>query len=183
MLMFELSKPSSREDHTQSTRPPLSIRAATARDIPAILGIEQSAPPAAHWSAEHYLSRVQSQPQSACLLVAEFRDAADRSELSGFLCARIVAGEWEVENVVVHPSVRRQGIGAQLMRSLIDRWQEDAGTVVLLEVRESNRAARALYERCGFLETGCRADYYRGPEEAAVLYTLGTPAAGGRSGP
>ena len=58
------------------------------------------------------------------------------------------------------------------MRSLIERWQTAGGTALLLEVRVSNAAARALYERYGFRETGRRTAYYRDPEESAVLYTL-----------
>jgi ribosomal-protein-alanine N-acetyltransferase len=152
--------------------PSLSIRAAHLIDVPAILEIEQSAPFAAHWPAEHYQSRIQGQPQSACFLVAESRDAENKSQLSGFLCARIASGEWEIENVVVHPGFRRQRIATQLMQSLIEQWQVAAGATLLLEVRESNAAARALYERHGFRETGRRLAYYRDPKEPAVLYTL-----------
>jgi [ribosomal protein S18]-alanine N-acetyltransferase len=170
--MSQPSKSSSRPEDPQKTRPAFSIRAATMSDVPAILSLEQSVPSAAHWGADHYLNRIQGQSQSACLLVAEFRDSASKFELSGFLCARIVVGEWEIENVVVHPALRRQGIGAQLMRSLIGRSQEQAGTAILLEVRESNHAARALYERHGFREFGRRPAYYREPVEAAVLYRI-----------
>jgi ribosomal-protein-alanine N-acetyltransferase len=41
---------------------------------------------------------------------------------------------------------------------------------VLLEVRESNQAARRLYEREGFIEVGRRAGYYHRPPEAALLF-------------
>jgi [ribosomal protein S18]-alanine N-acetyltransferase len=152
--------------------PAISIRAAHLNDVPAILEIEQSAPSAAHWPAEHYQSRIQGQPQSACFLVAECRNAPNKSQVSGFVCARIVSGEWEIENVVVHPAFRRQRIATQLMQSLIEQWQVAAGATLLLEVRESNAAARALYGRHGFRETGRRLAYYRDPKETAVLYTL-----------
>jgi [ribosomal protein S18]-alanine N-acetyltransferase len=176
--MSQTSMPNSQ--HSSPDRLPASIRAATQIDIPAILSIEQSASSAAHWSADHYLSRIQSQPESACLLIAEFRDAAaNRSQLSAFLCARIIPGEWEIENVVVYPTFRRHGIATQLMQSVIERWQAAAGTALLLEVRESNAAARALYQRHGFRETGRRPAYYREPDESAVLYTLKPDASDG----
>jgi [ribosomal protein S18]-alanine N-acetyltransferase len=162
--------------HSPPHRPSASIRAATPTDVPAIVSLERSAASSAHWSADHYLSRIQTQPQSACLLVAESHDAATKFQLRGFLCARIVAGEWEIENVVVHPTFRRQGIATQLLQELIKQWQAAAGTAQLLEVRESNAAARALYERHGFRETGRRPGYYREPDESAVLYTLQPPA-------
>ena len=41
---------------------------------------------------------------------------------------------------------------------------------ILLEVRESNSAARKLYEKCGFVQSGRRQRYYKQPEEDAILY-------------
>jgi [ribosomal protein S18]-alanine N-acetyltransferase len=141
---------------------PIFIRQATLDDVPAILAIEQSAPSAAHWNAEQYQARL----QQGFLLVAE----CDRG-ICGFLCARLVADECEIENVVVDEGSRRRGIGAHLIRALIERWQESAGTAVLLEVRESNIPARGLYEKCGLREVGRRREYYPAPIEDAILYT------------
>lgn len=152
--------------------PAISIRAANAGDLSAILALEQAAPSAAHWSLDHYQIRMQSQPQSACLLVADRRSHQNKDQVCGFLCARIVAGEWEIENVVVDPNHRRQGIGALLMQLLIKKWHDAAAMALLLEVRESNTAARTLYERHGLREVGRRPAYYRDPTESAILYTL-----------
>jgi ribosomal-protein-alanine N-acetyltransferase len=58
------------------------------------------------------------------------------------------------------------------MRAVIARWQKSGSTVLLLEVRQSNAAARALYAKHGFHETGRRRAYYRDPDEDAVLYAL-----------
>jgi ribosomal-protein-alanine N-acetyltransferase len=149
----------------------ISIRTAGPDDLAAILAIEQAVPLAAHWSPDHYRSRVLGQPEAACFLVAE-RSHQSRSEICGFLCARIVAGEWEIENVVVRLDFRRRGVGGQLMQALISRWRESAGTAVLLEVRESNAPARALYERHGLREVGRRPGYYRDPDGDAILYSL-----------
>jgi [ribosomal protein S18]-alanine N-acetyltransferase len=96
--------------------------------------------------------------------------AESAGEVCGFICARVVAGEWEIENVVVAEKFRRCGIAAELMCSLIAQWENSAGSAVLLEVRESNAAARALYTKCGFRESGRRRAYYRDPVEDAILY-------------
>jgi ribosomal-protein-alanine N-acetyltransferase len=171
--------PPPNENSQPVPNPAISIRAAHLNDLPAILALEQTAQSAAHWTADHYQSRLQSQPQSACFLVAERQSAESNSQLCGFLCARIIGtvpagtasvAEWEIENVVVLQECRRRGIGAALMRALIEEWQEHAGAAVLLEVRESNHAARALYERHGLRETGRRRAYYRDPSEDAILY-------------
>jgi len=50
---------------------------------------------------------------------------------------------------------------------------------VHLEVRASNEAARALYARLGFVETGRRPRYYAAPEEDAVLLSLALARADG----
>jgi ribosomal-protein-alanine N-acetyltransferase len=38
-------------------------------------------------------------------------------------------------------------------------------------VRESNTAARRLYEKLGFSEIGRRKAYYHNPQEDAILYS------------
>jgi len=141
---------------------PVSIREAALDDLLAILALERDEPSAAHWSADQYKTRI----ENGCLLVAE-----RGNRICGFLCARVATGEWEVENVVVAADFRRQGVGIALMRALVARWQAANGSAILLEVRESNQAARALYEKCGLCETGRRRAYYNGPLEDAVLYT------------
>ena len=137
------------------------IRAAVLNDINAILALEQSSLSAAHWSLDQYKKRV----SDGIFIVGE-----REGQLCGFLCARVAAGEWEIENVVVAPELRGQGIGSELMQSLINQWKAAGGTAILLEVRESNAAARALYERCGLREVGRRRNYYPNPVEDAVLY-------------
>jgi ADP-ribose pyrophosphatase YjhB (NUDIX family)/ribosomal protein S18 acetylase RimI-like enzyme len=50
---------------------------------------------------------------------------------------------------------RRQGIGEALVHGVLDHAQARAGIrQVLLTVSDGNRAARALYERCGFVAFG-----------------------------
>jgi len=158
--------------NSQPVTDPISTRAAKIEDLAEVLRMEQSAPSAAHWVPDHYKNRIQSQPQGACFLVAEsLSGTTDKKNIVAFLCARIAAGEWEIENVVVGENYRRQGMGARLMESLIQRWDGSAGASLLLEVRASNTAARALYERYGLREAGRRQAYYRDPLEDAILYT------------
>ena len=140
---------------------PVSIRDAAPADIQAILTIEQSAPSAAHWPADQYTTRI----KDGNVIVAE-----EEGKICGFLCAHVVAGEWEIENVVVDEEFRRNGIGAALMREVLNKWEAAAGAAVLLEVRESNAAARALYEASGLRDVGRRRSYYRDPGEDAILY-------------
>jgi len=148
---------------------PIAIRSALFDDVPAIIAIEQLAASAAHWTAEQYKKLV----GSGVVLVAE--DAAEggaEGSLCGFISAKAVAGEWEIENVVVSAEFLRRGIADELLRQLIQRAQNEAASTILLEVRESNLPARRLYERRGFRDVGRRRAYYSDPVEDAILYAL-----------
>ncbi len=142
---------------------PVAIRSAAVDDVPAILAIERQAPSAAHWTAEQYENLV----GSGVVLVAE-----EAGSLCGFICAKAVAGEWEVENVVVSAEFLRRGIADELLHELIQRAQNEAASAILLEVRESNLPARGLYEKHGFRDVGRRRAYYRDPAEDAILCAL-----------
>jgi ribosomal-protein-alanine N-acetyltransferase len=142
---------------------PAVIRSAALNDVPAILAIEQQAPGAAHWTRDQYNQLV----SNGVILVAE-----EAGRLCGFVCAQAVAGEWEIENVVVAAGFLRRGIANALLGALIQRAKNEAASALLLEVRESNLAARGLYEKHGFREVGRRRAYYKNPPEGAILYTL-----------
>jgi [ribosomal protein S18]-alanine N-acetyltransferase len=139
---------------------PPAIRRATPDDIPAIRALEQRAPSAAHWSAEEYRKLV----ATAVVLVAE-----QESSICGMICAKPVAAEWELENVVVAEPFLRRGVADSLVRALLDQATRAAASGIFLEVRESNLPARRLYAKHGFRETGRRRDYYQNPPEDAIL--------------
>jgi len=142
---------------------PVVIRSAALNDVPAILAIERQSPSAAHWTSDQYHKLV----GSGVVLVAE-----EAGQLCGFVCAKAVAGEWEIENVVVAAGFLRRGIADELLCALIARAESEAASAFLLEVRESNLPARGLYEKHGFREVGRRRAYYRDPVEDAILYAL-----------
>jgi ribosomal-protein-alanine N-acetyltransferase len=142
----------------------LPIRAATAADIPTMMDLERDAALAAHWSRAQYETIVGESALRVSLVIEE------ESQVQGFLIARRIDREWELENVVVSPGRRRHGLGARLLRALLDFARSQGAAAVFLEVRESNTAARALYEKCGFIHKGNRPGYYHDPKEGAALY-------------
>jgi ribosomal-protein-alanine N-acetyltransferase len=87
----------------------------------------------------------------------------------GFIVGRQVADEWEIENIAVTGSARRYGLGSRLLGEFLRLVRDGGGRAVFLEVRESNRAARALYEKWAFVETGRRRMYYQDPPEDALV--------------
>jgi len=148
------------------------IRSATAEDIPAILAIEQEAEHAAHWPEEKYREMFESEDSRRLILIIE-----ERGAIRGFAIGHALDQECEIENLVVAADARRRGWGSKLLQSLIDEAQRGGVTAFFLEVRESNLAARALYNRAGFVENGRRKQYYREPEEDGILLTFRMPFA------
>ena len=92
--------------------------------------------------------------------------------LLGYAGMLAVLDEADVTNVAVLPEYRRRGIARRLVEALIEEARGRGITRLHLEVRESNTAARTLYESLGFVTDGRRKGYYRQPTEDAVLMTL-----------
>lgn len=86
------------------------------------------------------------------------------TEPGGFLMGRVIADEAEVLTIAVDPTLRQQGIGARLMGRFLTESAARGAASAFLEVAESNTAARALYARAGFTESGRRRGYYHRPD-------------------
>jgi [ribosomal protein S18]-alanine N-acetyltransferase len=156
----------------------VKIRHTTADDVPRILQLARESPSAAQWSVHQYHDLFRSDPQAVRLAIIavetgeETPERVDQSNALGFLVARHLTPEWELENIVVARASRQKGIGKQLLERLLTVARETNSESVFLEVRESNSPARALYERSGFHETGRRKSYYSNPLEDAIIYRL-----------
>lgn len=74
----------------------------------------------------------------------------------------------DVLTLTVDPDFRRQGIGRELLRRLIDWSRTKKATAVMLEVRIGNEEAQPLYLSFGFVEISRRAHYY-GPGLTAII--------------
>ena len=76
--------------------------------------------------------------------------------------------EESVDDIAVAPEFRRQGIAQQLLETAHAQFP---ACPFLLEVREHNTAALALYQKLGYQQVGFRKRYYTNPNEGAVLMT------------
>lgn len=90
-------------------------------------------------------------------------------QILGYCNLRILAGEGEIQRIAVLPPFRRLGVARKLMDAMVDFAVENKAAAVTLEVRESNRPARNLYESYGFTAEAVRKGYYRNPSEDAVI--------------
>ena len=88
-------------------------------------------------------------------------DSKHTERLFGFSMSRVVADEAEILTIVVSQARRGEGLGRRLLDAQMARLAARGVTVLYLEVEETNRAARALYERAHFEVAGERRGYYR----------------------
>jgi [ribosomal protein S18]-alanine N-acetyltransferase len=139
-----------------------------------MLALEEHCATAAHWTKRQYQVSLQSSDQTFRRLVLVAQPASSGENRSpgilGFLVARRLGSEWELENIVVSPMFQRAGIGRRLLQRWLSQARETGGVALFLEVRESNTAARSLYEQVGFEPTGRRKSYYQNPQEDGILY-------------
>jgi len=92
--------------------------------------------------------------------------------VAGYFIGREVAGTGEVLNLAVVPEFRRRGVAGALLEAGLAAFGRRKVHEVLLEVRESNLPAQALYLGRGFRAVGQRASYYRNPREDALVLRL-----------
>ncbi len=130
-------------------------------DLDALVALELASF-ADHWTAEQLTAALGW--REALGLVAE-----DEAGVAGYLLGRVVVDHGEILSLAVLPERRRAGIGRQLLDASLEVMAVRGVTVAWLEVRVSNAAARALYRRAGFAESGLRRDYYRHPTEDALV--------------
>ncbi len=95
----------------------------------------------------------------------------------GFTGLWLMAGEAHIINLAVRPEYRRRGLGEFLLVGLIETTATLKASLITLEVRVSNTAARVLYARYGFTERGTRKRYYVDNREDAIIMTLDAPHA------
>ena len=74
---------------------------------------------------------------------------------------RRIADEAEILTLATHPEAQGAGRATALLAAALDTERAAGATSVFLEVAEDNAAARALYDRAGFIQVAERKDYYK----------------------
>jgi ribosomal-protein-alanine N-acetyltransferase len=95
-------------------------------------------------------------------------------EIVAYSFMSVAANEAHLLNITVKPELQGQGYGRRMALHMLDLAQEKLADTVYLEVRPSNKSARALYRSLGFHQIGRRKDYYPDPKgrEDALVYSL-----------
>lgn len=91
--------------------------------------------------------------------------------LMGFIGLWLMVNEAHIVTIATRDECRRQGVGERLLIAAIELAQDADQEVVTLEVRASNVAAQAMYEKYAFAKVGLRKHYYTDDREDAVIMT------------
>ncbi len=137
----------------------LETRRLVFADLPNVIAIERRAFPTP-WSLAMFVLEL-SKPEGICL--AAQRDG----QLVGYIICSRFDQVWHIMNVSVDPDLQRRGIATVMIDEILRRVGEEGQ--ITLEVRPTNSAAIALYERFGFLAAGTRPRYYQDNGEDAVI--------------
>jgi len=97
-------------------------------------------------------------------------------QVVGYLMAWRSADELHILNVAVDPRSRRRGLGAALLRTVLEVAAREGMSAVSLEVRPGNEPALGMYRGFGFELAGVREGYYADNGEDALILTLTLPA-------
>ena len=93
-------------------------------------------------------------------------------QLIGYGIMVVILDEAHILNICVDPVYQRRGYAQRILDQLMQLAVRHHASIVFLEVRPTNLAARYLYTRNGFSQIALRRGYYparEGREDALVL--------------
>lgn len=97
--------------------------------------------------------------------------AKENDDIIGYGGVWMVSGEGQITNIAVHPEHRKKKIGSMLLEKILEECND--AYQIILEVRESNFPAIALYEKYGFVKAGIRKNFYHSPVENGITMVRG----------
>ena len=139
----------------------ISFREMKPEDADAVEAVEKASF-SVPWSRKSFWEEAAN--ERTCYLLA-----LDGDQVVGYAGTWILDDEAQITNVAVAPAYRGKKVGSELMAELIREAKKRGATRMTLEVRPSNTAALALYEKYGFKDCGRRPHYYLDNGEDAVI--------------
>ena len=149
---------------------PWNIQRATLENLNVLVALEKacfSVP----WSRKSFAAELEGNQFSRMLMVPHPEYGLEVQAI-GYICAWMVFEEIRFLNLAVHPEFRRRGLATQLIGEAIRLGRAEGCCRGMLEVRESNHAAKKLYEFFHFQAYATRKSYYTNPTEDAILMNL-----------
>lgn len=90
-------------------------------------------------------------------------------EIAGYCGMWTVLGEGNVTNMAVAEQYRKCGVATALMEHMETVARQKGIDIFFLEVRQSNEAAKRLYQKMGYVDIGVRKRFYEKPVEDAIV--------------
>lgn len=151
-----MAEPPTPSAHHGPAAAPWGLRPATLADVEEIAFAELELFPDEAWSVFQLAEEI-DHPSRRYVVVREGEDAD--GELLGYAGIMIAGGVADLHTI----GTRRPGVG--IGRAMLS-WCEDQARAggarrMMLEVREDNERARAVYTRAGYRQIARRAGYYR----------------------
>jgi ribosomal-protein-alanine N-acetyltransferase len=147
----------------------VTVRPATAADVPAIADLELDNLGADAWSEGLVREGVVGNLPTISYLVAEVDAPGGGKSVVGHATASVVADIAELQRIAVDPGHRRTGVASELLDAVVALAREGGADRLLLEVREDNDGAIAFYAAREFVAVDRRRRYYRHGPTAVVL--------------
>mmetsp|Transcript_44558 Transcript_44558/g.71617 ORF Transcript_44558/g.71617 Transcript_44558/m.71617 type:complete len:175 (+) Transcript_44558:154-678(+) len=151
----------------------LQVREASLQDLDEIKVAFRGCNLGTGWSNENWEREVND--PNTHILVAEELDDPATTVFAAIIVAWHIVDQLEIGNLFVLPCYRRKGVATKLLEQLCKKGEQLGAREILLEVRESNEAARQLYKDLGFIDVGQRPNYYDGVE-TAIFMSLSLPS-------
>ena len=143
------------------------IRPMAPHDLEPVIALESAVQEASHWPRGVYDRFLLADPSHKRVLIAE-----EGGRLVGFVAGQLILDACELDSIVVDVTIRRSGVGRALLGALCEWATANRAIRVQLEVRRGNSRAIEFYLHSGFASEGLRPNYYRDPEEDALLFSL-----------
>ena len=86
-----------------------------------------------------------------------------------YIIGRIIAPEAEIYRIATHPDYRGRGVAYRLLDYAVKTERGRGLERLFLEVRSKNLAALSLYRAYGFEKIGIRKNYYKNPDDDAIV--------------
>ena len=115
------------------------------------------------WSMDAYKKEIENQ-------VAHYLVLTNEGEVCAYGGYWQIFAEGHITNIAVKNEFRKQGLGTELVKALIEDAKNNGITAMTLEVRASNEPAIKLYEKMGFASAGVRPKYYPDGEDAVIMW-------------
>lgn len=130
--------------------------------VEAVHALEAVLFPADAWSVEQFWSEL-AQPTRSYVV------ALEGEAVVGYAGVFCLPPDADIQTVGVDPSQQGRGVARQMLDVLLADIDAEGATHTMLEVRDGNAAALALYGRLGFTEISRRPRYYADGVDAVIM--------------